>query len=306
MRRDRFFIMVLALLLVRPAGAELSGASFLKIGVGARALGMGGAFTGVADDATAIYWNPAGLSQLDRPELHMEYSQWIADADRNHLAYVHPVSAGTIGFAVSSLGYPEADGRDEMGQRNGSFDSRDTAVTLSFARAAVGSLSIGVNAKFIQQAIAGESASGMAADFGLHMRGDVISAGISVHNLGPRLKFSTEEYALPLDITAGIGVRLFDRIHLETDVKRLMRDRRTSLQCGVEYSVSRRMALRSGYLLRAFEGDDGTDRRDAPGGTLSGFNMGLGIKLFSLALDYAAVPSSESGELHHFSLSSKF
>ncbi|MBU0567282.1 hypothetical protein KJ693_09645 [bacterium] len=70
-----FIILGLLLGLAQAVSAEpgATGASFLKIGVGARALGMGGAFVGLADDASALYWNPAGTSQLNQKELFFAY-----------------------------------------------------------------------------------------------------------------------------------------------------------------------------------------------------------------------------------------
>jgi long-chain fatty acid transport protein len=56
------------------SGKGTSGAQFLRIGAGARAPGMGGAFSPIADDATAIYWNPGGLSQLSKREVSLSYN----------------------------------------------------------------------------------------------------------------------------------------------------------------------------------------------------------------------------------------
>ena len=54
-------------------------AQFLKIGVGPRAIGMGGAYTALADDINAMYWNPAGLSRMNSKEAFFNHVDWIMD-----------------------------------------------------------------------------------------------------------------------------------------------------------------------------------------------------------------------------------
>src|SRR5215470_15693040 len=65
-----------------------SSGGFLRIGVGARAVGMGETFVAVADDPSAIFWNPAGLASLQRRELAISYVQWPADVNYNHLTMI--------------------------------------------------------------------------------------------------------------------------------------------------------------------------------------------------------------------------
>ncbi|MCK5738648.1 UPF0164 family protein, partial [bacterium] len=80
----------------------MSAASFLEIGVGARALGMGGAFVGIADDASALYWNPGGLPEIPRPEFIFMHSEWLADMDYDYLGLVLPLGgAGSFGLSLS-------------------------------------------------------------------------------------------------------------------------------------------------------------------------------------------------------------
>ena len=73
------------------AGNGTTTANFLKIGAGARAIGMGEAFTGVSDDVTAVYWNPAGLGQLELTELSVMDNQWIEKISNLFLGYGIPL-----------------------------------------------------------------------------------------------------------------------------------------------------------------------------------------------------------------------
>lgn len=171
---------------VQPAAAvDKFAAEFLKIGVGARALGMGGAFVSLADDATAAYWNPAGLVQLEsREALGMHASQFGGVVYHDVLGVVTPIrSAGSraaIGVTVIRLAVDDIQitkdakiGEDQNG--NPILDESlirtesayDLALLLSYARALGDRLSGGINVKLIRQSLAGEGSSfGVGADFG--------------------------------------------------------------------------------------------------------------------------------------------
>jgi len=173
---------------------------FLNIGVGGRALGMGGAFTGLADDGTAAYWNPAGLGQLDRKELNLMYSPGVVpDAvaigpqlgmDYHFLSYVHPLGNMRIGLSMvymkiagiedtRDLEFNDADGngvRDEgemiYYDTNRITESTDIeyAGIFSFCYNFGPNLSIGGNVKQIAQSVFEYSSTGMGFDVGLHYR----------------------------------------------------------------------------------------------------------------------------------------
>src|SRR5277367_2440442 len=84
-------------------------AAFLKIGVGARPIGMGNAFTGVADDINALAWNPAGLSQLTSREMGAMDAEMFADTRYDFVGYAQPLISGegenygTLGLGVQYL-----------------------------------------------------------------------------------------------------------------------------------------------------------------------------------------------------------
>ena len=78
-------------------------AQFLKIGIGARALAMGGAYSAVSDDATALYWNPAGLSSMKKNEILLDHQDWILDVDLDFVGGSYNTPFGTIGAAISAM-----------------------------------------------------------------------------------------------------------------------------------------------------------------------------------------------------------
>src|SRR5437016_304734 len=101
--------LLLGLAIAAPARAQFSlgeqragtsSGAFLKIGVGARAVGLGESFVAVANDPSAIFWNPAGLASIQRQEVALSAVQWPADVAYGHLTYVLPVKrlGGSLGF----------------------------------------------------------------------------------------------------------------------------------------------------------------------------------------------------------------
>ncbi|MDZ7413622.1 MAG: UPF0164 family protein, partial [candidate division KSB1 bacterium] len=87
-------------------------ACFLEIEVGARALAMGGAFVATANDASALYWNAAGLARLSRSELHLGHTQWLADMRYDFAGIALPLgSFGTLGASLCALGMDEMEVR---------------------------------------------------------------------------------------------------------------------------------------------------------------------------------------------------
>ena len=76
---------------------------FLKIGIGARALAMGSAFSSVSNDATSLYWNPAGLSRLKKNEIILDHQDWVLDVDLDFVGASFQTPFGTIGAAVSAM-----------------------------------------------------------------------------------------------------------------------------------------------------------------------------------------------------------
>jgi long-subunit fatty acid transport protein len=84
--------------------AGTTAAQFLKIGVGARGTAMAGAVSAVIDDASALYWNPAGLLELSRLSLHATHTKWIADIDHEYAGLVVPVGDNSrLGISATLL-----------------------------------------------------------------------------------------------------------------------------------------------------------------------------------------------------------
>jgi hypothetical protein len=173
-----------------------SAATFLEIPVGARGIGMGNAFVSLANDVTALYWNPAGVARLELNETGVSHTTWIAGTKFDVAGLVLPLgSFGTLGLNYTQLSMDDMKVRTvEQPEGTGEFFSAgDMAIGLSFARQLSDRFSIGVTAKYIQQTIWHESASAMAVDVGTIFRTDLfggMTIGAALSNFGTSMKLS--------------------------------------------------------------------------------------------------------------------
>src|ERR1700730_6994694 len=92
-----------------------SGSEVLSIPVGARAIGMGEAYTAQADDVSSLYWNPAGLAILNQSQASFMYNQNIQDVTYSHLAVATPLENGGLGASLSYLSFGTINGFDSQG-----------------------------------------------------------------------------------------------------------------------------------------------------------------------------------------------
>jgi hypothetical protein len=169
-------------------------ATFLEIPVGARAIGMGTAFVSLANDASALYWNPAGSALLEQNEVAATHTAWIADTRFDFAALVIPLGEfGTLGFSFTSLSMDDMKVRTvELPEGTGEyFNAGDIAAGISYSRRLSDRFTVGFTAKYIQQTIWHESASAFALDLGTYFRTDVLGGlviGAVISNFGTSMK----------------------------------------------------------------------------------------------------------------------
>lgn len=168
-------------------------ATFLEIGVGSRAIGMGGAFTALANDASAIYWNPAGLAWLRNGESQFVHAGWLADISFDNISGYVPLAGNmAVGAFVTTVSMDEMKVRTlEMPEGTGEmFDAGDLAFGVSYASMLTSRLSIGTTAKYIHQKIWNSTASSFAIDLGLLFETPFngLRLGMSVSNFGPNMR----------------------------------------------------------------------------------------------------------------------
>jgi hypothetical protein len=224
--------------------------AFLRLGVGNRAMGMGGAFTALANDVSAAYWNSAGLGQLENIEFALMYSYLAFDRKHNYLAASYPVSRrGSISVSWIYYGVGDIDARDQSGKMTGTFSDAEHAWILASGFRTLSNFYVGGGLKFIRQSLAGFSSSGLAADFGLLCRiSDRLSLGTSFQNLAGGLSWNTPvktKEVMPMIGRFGATYKLAGFIHVGMDYERVGKNEH-KWHVGGEAQFARRYSVIAG------------------------------------------------------------
>ena len=279
-------------------GLGATSADFLKIGIGAKAGGMGGAFVGLADDPSAIFWNPAGLSQLGCSQVMFVHNLWAQDIRYEYLGYALPVDPkNTVAVAVMFLHMGEILGYDENDKPTSFFSAYDAAMLLGYSRKISSHLSLGWTAKGILEKLEDQKAQAVAFDMGLFYDSYILSFGLSLRNLGTKLKFIEKEHPLPTDLKVGIAFKtLNNHLLLSTDID-FLTDTSPVLQQGIEYNFQNVLFIRSGVEYKTQNQSLGSSTSPAVGG---------GIRISKFQFDYTYSSVKSLGDLHNFSLIYRF
>jgi len=237
-------------------------------------MGMGSAFTGLADDASAPYYNPAGLAFLDEHQLLVMHAPLFLETHFNYLSSAHPFGDKWGAVALSdalllSNGIKVRDGFNRVTNSNG--DVRDNVISASYARKIFRNFAAGVNINYIEQKVIGFSDSTLGYDLGfLYRPSRWLSAGASFVNINtPKIKLDrvADEFR-PLS-RFGLASEVFeDRLTLTADLTRI--NKQSSLAAmGAELTVNHLIQLRAGF-----------------NGNRS-LTMGAGLRFNSFRVDYS-------------------
>ncbi len=193
--------------------------TFLEIGVGARAMGMGGAFVAVANDASAAFWNPAGIVWANNVQIEFSHNTWFLDSKNDFMSGVIPLPDlnSAIGLSISTIGFGEQPVRtvDRPEGTGEMYDARDFAVGLTWASALTDRFSFGLTAKFLSSRIWHETASAFALDFGIFYSTALegLRLGFSMSNFGSSVQYFGRD--LDSTIDPDKEVENFDRVPAE-------------------------------------------------------------------------------------------
>lgn len=308
-------------------------APFLSIGQGARAAGMGSAFVAVADDPTALFWNPGGLARLGGVGMTFEHTQWIADTKYNFAGLSYSLGDyGALGVSLtlSDIGEMRVTTIEEPNGTGETFKATDIAVSVAYAIRLMESFSIGFNPKFIHQSIWKTEGDAIAIDVGILYDTPFsgFTLGMAISNFGTKMKLSgnstlvlydpdpissgnneripanleTEYWSLPLNFRFGISYtpQLGEDHHLVLAVDASHpSDNYESVDVGGEYLFNNLIAVRAGYRgLFLAEGEES-------------FTFGLGIRQrflgnLGISIDYAYVDFGRLKNVQKFSLGFTF
>jgi hypothetical protein len=282
LRRLQLIATAFVVLLFAPApvlggGAGTYLAPFLEVEGGARQIGLGGAFTGLADDAMAVFYNPAGLRFLEGSEIHLSTSSWPAGMSYQHLSYGFRHSVVPGYFAISWTIMQMAPYREKTEYYDpesvfgigtlGNVDAGDMAFGGSYCWALSKHLSVGTTAKWYHLAMADAVCEGLCGDFGVLYDTPFrnLRLGASAMNLGPSNRWSGtgsetnigETFPMPTTYRVGASMRIFDvvthRVVVAADYK-YPRSGESKLNLGTEYTFNKgpvfvygRVGYRLGY-----------------------------------------------------------
>lgn len=287
------------LLLASQASWAAETASFLNIGIGARGLGMGGAYTALADDANALYWNPAGLSTLEKREFTASHAEMFENTRLDFLAYAHPTSQGTFAAGLTYLSQGKIEGRDSIGRPTAGYDASDAAITGAYARK-LELAKVGAAVKYVRSHIGSIEAQSVAVDVGAKRALGNLMLGAALRNLGPGLKYDNERNDLPLRLAVGAAYKFAGGHAVAAEAVNGPRSAGTDASFGGEYQALKSVYLRAGYTTQsAVTGGTGFD-------AARGMTFGLGLRNEKWSMDYAILPTGELGRSHRFSLGARF
>ena len=275
--------------------AGTAGFLSLRLGAGARAAGMGDAFVALADDATATYWNPAGLAAVERTQFTLMHDEWLQSVRMETASIAHATSLGNFGIHFSGMYLDEIE-RFEIASSSptGSFNVYEIAVTGAYGRR-IADWDVGVGVKGLHTGLDDLSASGWAVDVGARYRTRIpgLTFAGAGQNLGPEMKFVEESFLLPA--TGRVGASYERAVpELRGDIAGEFdlvwpTDGDVRQHVGLEYMYQRFASLRVGY-----KGNYDSQ----------GLTFGLGVRKSGYHFDYAFSDiSNDLGHGHKFAFS---
>ena len=281
--------------------ANNTGASFLELGDGSRALALGGAYTAVPGDVDSLYYNPAGLAFMRNPEVTFTHSEWLEDTNFDVLSYGQPTRWGTFGLSAMHVGAGTLEGRDANRQLTGDFTADDIAGLLSYSHTIGTSAGLGVTAKYLRSHIANDNAATVAFDAGAQAKvpGMSLWFGAAALNMGSGMRFENQMDDLPLSLDIGSAYGLTRSMLVSADFVRQPNDRISNLRLGAEYRISL-FEFRAGYdqLLQG-QGDKSLNASQNIRG-------GIGFHWARYHIDYALAPFGDLGLTQRFTVGVAF
>lgn len=291
--RENAFVVISLLLLSAPLSTVFGIATggqpgqWLSYGAGARSLAMGAAFVGVADDASAGYWNPAGLSQITRKEVTLLKSTLFADTTFDYYAFVKPSKKGGSAWGVSmaklaSAGFEKVTATyDTVSQqyiaykKEGSFAVEESAMSWSYGRKVVDRVSIGTSLNKMSRSVDTSSDASMTADLGtlIDMKEGRRRLGMVIKNVYAKVSGDTDD-TMPLILRFGVSDQFFKkRLLMAFDIDKSVHAN-FGWHMGGEFSFSKRFKGRFGV-----QGEQGEGIRET--------DVGFGYTIKSFTLDYS-------------------
>lgn len=292
--------------------AGISTAQFLKIGVGGRATAMGDAFVAVANDASALFWNPAGVSQISNDQVMFSHNEWVVDIKHEFLGAVYHLSSmDVVGVSFTALHMDEMPVTTEF-QPYGTgeyFKFGDIAIGLTYSRKMTEQFSFGGTIRYMEETLDKLKMRGIMIDLGTYYWtglgstrfavaitnfGNELSPDGKVVLFGKREKSDWQSFSPPTMFRIGFAFEPYEtEEHRVTTSIQLNHpnDNSENVSLGAEYCWQKMLNLRAGYKINVDEQD---------------FTFGAGVTLpvaiADVTVDYAYAKFERLGSTHRFSL----
>lgn len=313
--RARLIAALLALAALPARGTDFgrgavgtTGSEFLLMDTSARGIALGGAMTALSNDASSIYWNPAGLSQVPRLSATFLHARYVADISYSAAAYAQRLNdAAVIGAGVRYLDAGGIDRTDISGLNTGTFNPRSYVAELGWGQAIYDlsdsemDVSMGVTAKAIRTDLGAGTANGFAGDLGVQSRfytsAQSYDVGVAFQNFGSGQKFDKVRDSMPARMRFGGAYRPIRPLALTAEVIAPINDAphgAAGLEFSTEFDRTIKGSLRAGFNSLTYDSL----------GTVSCISFGFGLSVSDLTFDYAFVPMGVLGaQTHRVSLS---
>ena len=292
--------------------AGISTAQFLKLGVGSRSSAMGDAFVAVANDASALYWNPAGLVQFDKNEVIFSHNKWVVDINHDFAGAVyHLDETNTFGLAFTSLSMDQMKVTTEFAPFGTGeyFSFGDIALAVTYSRKMTDQFSFGGTVRYIEETLDKLKMRGVMIDLGTYYWtglgttrfavtvsnfGNQLAPDGKVVLIGKREKSDWQSFSPPTIFRIGFAFEPYqdDDNKLTTAIQlNHPNDNSENVATGLEYSWRNIVYLRGGYLFNVEEQNYSF-----------GFGVHVPISIAMCSVDYSFTNFTKLGNSQRFSI----
>jgi hypothetical protein len=302
--------------------AGISNLQFLKIGVGGRGAALGDAMVALANDASASYWNPAGLTLSPSNSVMVSHTEWLAGLKHDFAGVVyHLTSDDVLSASVISLASDDMEVTTETNPTGTGtyFKYSDIAFGISYARRMTSQFSFGTTVRFVQENLDVLKIKAILFDIGTYyyMGLGSLRFGVAVSNFGSDIApqgqltlldgstvDSYQKFSPPTSFKIGVAFEPYEdeTNKLTTSIQlNHPNDNAENLRLGLEYSWSKWLFLRGGVKRTVGEQLLGIDRKSAD--DLS-FGLGLisSLGFTTATFDYSYTRFIQLGAVHRISL----
>jgi len=293
-------ILFMAPMMLFSAEAGSNGMAFLKIDVDGRAAAMGGAYTALASDAAAAYWNPAGLASASSRNLVLMHNVWLANISQEFASLQINSAQHYLALSANLMIIPGIEIRSEVPteQPDGITNALNFYTGLSYACNFAGNWQAGITFKYLFERYYLAQANGWAIDLGVRRLQLLknVDWGLTVQNLGQMAVLEEVNTPLPLMARSGLVYHLpfsfFQGGHVLTADVQYIKDEQIYVRAGSAWNIHQYLTLLGGlaWYNHALH-----------------FSTGMSLHFNTFHLDYAFIPFADNlGNSHRFSFGFSF